>query len=163
MITVEKVLFLQKVSIFAGLDSQTLRQAAEITEEVVYPAGTPVFADGDPGDAVYMIHDGSVRIHKGDVVFRELEAPAYFGEMSLLNDEPRSASVTAVSDCLMLRIDQEAFRELLILYPQAALDIIRILSQYLLQAEAEARELKQKAEAAAAPEETDQQDVSSEG
>ena len=137
MITVERALFLQQVSIFAGLDSQALRRAAEIAEEVAFAAGATIFVAGDPGDSLYLIHVGSVRIHQGDALLRELRAPAYFGDMALLNGEPRSASATAATDCRMLRIDQEPFRELLILYPQAALDIIRILSRYLQEAQAE--------------------------
>ena len=140
MITVEKALFLRGVSIFAGLDSQALRRTAEIAEEVAFEAGATIFAAGDPGDSLYLIHDGSVRIHQGDAVLRKLKAPAYFGEMALLNEEPRSASATAAADCRMLRIDQAPFRELLILYPQAALDIIRMLSRYLQEAQAEAQE-----------------------
>ena len=76
-----------------------------------------------------------MRIHLADEEIRILESPAYFGEMSLLSEQRRSASVTAVSDCKLLRIPKEEFRKILLLYPQAALDIIRNLSVYLVELE----------------------------
>ena len=55
--------------------------------------------------------------------------------MALLSEQRRSASVTAVDDCQLLRIDKDEFRKILLLYPQGALDIIRNLSVYLVELE----------------------------
>jgi class 3 adenylate cyclase/HAMP domain-containing protein len=139
LVAVENASFLRQASLFASLDAQALRRVAEIAKEVVLPAGSAVFAAGEAGDSGYLIKDGKVRIHLGEVELRILEQPAYFGEMSLLSDQTRSASVTAVTECRLLRIDKEEFRQILLLYPQAALDIIRNLSVYLVELEAARR------------------------
>lgn len=135
MITVEKILFLRDVSLFSGLDTHALTRIAEVAQETVYPKGSPIFELGEAGDSMYLIHDGRVRIHRGEEQLRELESPAYFGEMALLTEEPRSASATASTDCLTLRIGREDFRQILLSHPEAALDIIATLSSYLRQRE----------------------------
>lgn len=135
LIAAEKARFLRHVSLFSSLDARALRRIAEIAEEVDFPAGALIFAAGDVGDSGYLVQDGEVRIHLGDEELRILEKGAYFGEMSLLSDQRRSASVTSATDSRLLRIDKEEFRKLLLRYPQAALDIAGNLSINLAELE----------------------------
>ena len=130
----EKAAFLGRVSLFSSLDSLALRRIADVAEEVSFPAGASIFAAGDPGDCGYIVEKGKVRIHRGDEELTTLPAPSYFGEMSLLSDRPRAASATAESDCQLLSVSRDEFRKILLIYPQAGLDVIRVLSGYLADA-----------------------------
>ena len=101
-------------------------------------AGQTVFEKDDPGDGLYLVVDGEVRVHRGAHTLNHLGEGDVFGEMALLDAEPRMASVTAVADTLLLRLAQEPFFELMDDRPEVARGIIRVLSQRL---RARAREL----------------------
>jgi len=136
--TIEKVLALKKVDVFAAPPDETLAAVAGILEEVPVSAGQPVFEKDDPGDGLYLVADGEVRVHREEHTPNHLGEGDVFGEMALLDAEPRMASVTAVADTLLLRLAQEPFFELMNDRPEAARGIIRVLSQRL---RARAREL----------------------
>src|SRR5436190_18361026 len=138
MLTVQKVLFLRRVDLFSSMSSRELGAVALIAEEVVYPAGTAIIQVDEFGDAMFLIVDGEVRIHKGDLLLNTLRENGYFGEMTILDGEPRSASATAVSDCLVLRIKQSDFHNILSSNFQAVLAIMRTLSQRIRKAESRA-------------------------
>jgi len=96
--TVEKVLFLKGVDLFRGIPGEELSHIAQITDEVEYSPAQEVFKEGDQGDAMYLIVDGKVKVHSGEQIFAELGMKQCFGEMAILDAEPRSASITALSD-----------------------------------------------------------------
>ena len=131
MITLEKILFLREVALFEQIPSAELARIAEVTEEVVVPAGQLIFSEGDYGDALFVIADGRVRITLGERTLAQLEKANYFGEMSLLDGEPRSASARAEIDTLLLRIEQKSFHNILSRHFGAALAVIRTLSRRL--------------------------------
>jgi len=131
MITVEKVLFLSDVPMFEHLQSAELAKIAEITAEIVTPAGTLVFKEGEYGDELFIIVEGRIRISRGDRVLATLDARDYFGEMSLLDGEPRSASARAEVDTLLLRIRQADFQRILARNFDATLAVLRTLSRRL--------------------------------
>ena len=95
--------------IFAGL--------ADEAEIVAYPAGATLFREGEKGDALYLMRKGSVsisrRIGTREVTLSYARAGHYVGEMALLSDMPRSATVRAVVDCEAIRIDGERFKVLI--------------------------------------------------
>ena len=126
--TIEKVLILKTVSIFAETPDDVLAEVATILTEVEVTSGTLIFAKGDPGNCLYMIVSGGVRIHDGDNTLRELSERAVFGEMSVLDLQPRSASVTALEDTCLLRLDQAPLYELMADRIEVARGIIRVLS-----------------------------------
>ena len=136
--TVEKVLALKKVDVFAGTPDETLAAVAGLLEELPLSAGQVVFKKGDLGDCLYLIVYGEVRVHDGEQTLNHLAEGDVFGEMALLDTEPRMASVTAIVDTLLLRLAQEPFFELMDDRPEVARGIIRVLSQRL---RARAREL----------------------
>ncbi len=129
--TVEKVLFLKGVDLFSAIPGEDLSQIAQIADEVDMDAGEPVFKEGDLGDSLYLIVGGKVKIHRGPSEIAVLGERQVFGEMALLDSEPRSASATAVSDVTMLRILQEDFADILAEKSEIAQGIIKVLSRRL--------------------------------
>jgi CRP/FNR family transcriptional regulator, cyclic AMP receptor protein len=131
VILVEKVLFLKHVSLFSRMSVGDLGRVAEIAEEVVYAAHSNIFREGDYGETLFIIVDGSVQIARRGELLALLQARDYFGEMSILDGEPRSASATASSDCLLLKISQEEFHDILSTHFDTALAVIKTLSRNL--------------------------------
>lgn len=131
MITLEKILLLRQVPLFDQIPSPELARIAEITEEVVVPAGRTVFREGDFGDSLFVIADGRVKITIGERVLAALERAQYFGEMSILDGEPRSANAVADTDTLLLCISQKDFHGILQRHFDASLAVIRTLSRRL--------------------------------
>lgn len=131
MILVEKVLFLRHVSIFSRMSIADLGRLAEIAEEVVYPAESMIFREGEYGESLFLIVDGFVQIAHANEQLALLNPQDYFGEMSILDGEPRSATATAATDCLLLKIRQEDFHQVLSMHFDASLAIIKTLSRNL--------------------------------
>ena len=131
MILVEKVLFLRHVSLFSRMAVADLGRVAEIAEEVIYPAECTIFREGEYGDSLYLIVDGFVQIAHANEQLALLEPKDYFGEMSILDGEPRSATATAAVDCLLLKIRQEDFHQILAAHFDASLAVIKTLSRNL--------------------------------
>lgn len=129
--TIEKVMILKSVSIFAEIPGETLAEVARVCEEVEVDEGNKIIGKGDQGDSLYMIVSGQVRVHDGENTLNTLTDRDFFGEMALLDSAPRAASVTAVEHTHLLRLDQEAFFELLEDQPQIARGIIHLLSSRL--------------------------------
>ena len=113
MILVQRILFLKNVPLFSTMPPDTLAWVAGAAEETSCPSGETIFEKGSEGDSMYVIADGSVRIHDGDKTLASLPQGAFFGELSILDGETRSAAATAESDCLLLVIRQDSFRRIL--------------------------------------------------
>jgi CRP-like cAMP-binding protein len=129
--TIERVIILKTINMFAAVPEDTLAAVAGVVEELEASAGTPVFRKGDLGQEMYIIVAGSVRIHDGEQVINRLGAYDVFGEMALLDSEPRSASVTTEEDTLLLRLHQDDFFDLFEDHSAIARGIIEVLSQRL--------------------------------
>jgi hypothetical protein len=126
--TVEKVLILKTVSMFSQTPDHVLADVANLLEEVDVSEQETIFTQGDPGDSLYVIVDGKVRVHDGERLLNYLGERDVFGEMALLDPEPRLASVTAVEATRLFRLDQAPFYELMAERPEVATGIIRVLS-----------------------------------
>ncbi len=131
MILVQKILFLKKVPLFSSMVPSELSQLASIAEEVVVPAGSEIIHQEDHGDSMFVIVEGEIRIHQDQSDLACLKSQDYFGEMSILDGEPRSASATAQTDSLLLRIKQEDFYFILSKHFEVALNIIQTLTRRL--------------------------------
>ena len=131
MITVQKILFLQNIPLFSGMPPEELGHLAGIAEEVVYPEGEVIIREGDHGEEMFLIVEGKIEIHRGSESLVVLKSQDYFGEMSILDNEPRSATATAQSDCLLLRIRQSDFYDILERHFNVALTIIHMLTRRL--------------------------------
>ncbi|MEN9206975.1 MAG: cyclic nucleotide-binding domain-containing protein, partial [Gloeomargarita sp. GMQP_bins_14] len=115
---------------FRGInDYDFLRDLAEQMMELRFQPGETIFERGDIGQLFYILSAGQVKIHIGEVELARLEAGAYFGEMSLFDSEPRSASVTALTPCTCLCLSQPQMQEAILNNPAIALNIIQNLCQ----------------------------------
>lgn len=132
MITsVDRVLFLKGVELFSELPSKELLNLATIAEEVKYISGLDIFKEGESGDSLYIIVRGQVEVHKRGRSIAVLGARETFGEMALLDSDPRSATVTVLEEVVALKIEREPFIELLVSKRAIALGIIRMLTHRL--------------------------------
>jgi CRP-like cAMP-binding protein len=131
LLLIEKVLVLKALAIFEETPETVLAEVAEILEEEEYKAGKNIFHAGDVAQCMYIIFKGSVRIHKGEHTLTVLKETDFFGELSLLDTDTRSASATADNQVLLLKIDQEPFYELMENRIEVAKGIIKTLCRRL--------------------------------
>jgi len=94
-------------------------------------AGETIFNEGDPAAEVYVIWSGRVGIQLGDRIVDTLEANEIFGEMALIEDEPRSATAIALSDVELVPISELQFLLLVTRKPAFALEVMRVLAHRL--------------------------------
>jgi uncharacterized membrane protein len=129
---------LSDISIFKLLDADERSVVAQQIDQRHFPAGTTIFRAGDRGGAMYVVRAGKVEVWLYDedhqrVVLDVIEEGGLFGELSLLDDHPRSATATAVTDLDVLMIDREDLRLLFAQKPEAALDVLAVLGQRIRQ------------------------------
>lgn len=103
---------LGRVSLFSDLDRQEMLQISRLFKERRFPSGETIVREGTGGSAFYLISSGSASVSIGGTLVRTLEPGDYFGEMALIDEEPRSATVTATSDMVCLGITLWDFRPL---------------------------------------------------
>lgn len=101
------------------------------TDVAEYPDGHVVFAEGEPGDAMYVLVAGSIRLSVRDIEIGHLEPGELFGEMALIDAEPRSATATACGHCKVARVDERRFTFLVQQHPFFALHVMRVLAARL--------------------------------
>jgi CRP-like cAMP-binding protein len=118
-----------------------------VLEEVEYNQGETIFEKGDLGDSMYIIVGGKVRVHDQDNTLNFLGERDVFGEMALLDPEARVASVTAMEDTRLLRLDQEPFFELMEERIDVARGIIQVLTRYLRDRVKDLAEMRSRIEA----------------
>lgn len=131
LITIEKVMALKTTEIFRETAEDLLVDIAHILKEISYLKDEVIVEKDQVGTCMFIIYSGSVRIHDGDLTLARLKSPDFFGELSLLDAEPRSASVTALEDSLLLRIDQQAFYEIMADRSEVIREIMKILCRRL--------------------------------
>jgi len=127
LLTIEKVAILKKVAIFADTPDHVLASVAQIASEETFEPGQLIMAEGDFGDFMYIVVDGEVRVHRDEQTILTLGPGASVGELAVLDPEPRSASVSAMVDTLLFRIDKESFDEVMADRPEIALSVIQAL------------------------------------
>lgn len=131
-----KVEMLRKVPLFSGLSQRQLEQIAKLADEIEVPAGRQLATAGESGHELFVIVDGEVSVRaKGGRTVR-LGYGDFFGEMSLVDGGPRSATVVATTPMKLLVVSHREFWSLLNEAPQVAGKIMRTLSQRLRDVEA---------------------------
>ena len=129
--TLEKILFLRQVDLFAEFSARELGIIAQKTSEAGYSKGDTIFRQGDPGDALYLVVGGKVRVIREDKGKKEtiaiLDEKSCFGEMAILGEETRTATVEAADTITLLKIKKKDFSQLIIQKPEMAFPIFRIL------------------------------------
>ena len=131
LLLIEKVLVLKSLNLFKDTPENILADLAPLMKEMEYEQGTEIFKEGETGDCMYIIQQGNIKIHKGNTTLAILKVKEVFGELSLLDADTRSASATADTDCILYKIDQEPFYELMDERPEVAKGFIKILCQRL--------------------------------
>ncbi len=131
LLAVEKVMALKTTRMFAETAEDILVDIAAIMKEVEVQAGEKIVQKDETGTCMFIIYQGSVRVHDGEHTLAELKNRDFFGEFSLLDTEPRSASVTALEDSLLLRLDQHAFYEIMTDRMEVIREIMKILCRRL--------------------------------
>lgn len=126
---------LRQVPMFREIDPARLKLLAFTSERVMYSDGQSFFAQGDPADAAYVLLAGRasvvIQTPAGPLVVAELAGNDLLGEMGILSDAPRSATVVAKGDVTALRIDKRVFLELLGQFPQMSVAVMRELAKRL--------------------------------
>jgi CRP/FNR family transcriptional regulator len=111
---------LRNVPLFADLDERGLQAVAVLARETTVPADVPIMLEGEPGDAFYVILEGTVRIEKGGRAIRSMTSGGFIGEIALLDGRPRTASAVAVTDARLLRLGQHEFDRLVDTFPEVS-------------------------------------------
>jgi CRP-like cAMP-binding protein/ATP/ADP translocase/HEAT repeat protein len=128
---IQKVAILKKVNFFSGLSGEFLSTIALNMKSVKTPAGTTVFHEGDEGDSFYIVIKGKVLVHKKETRIVELEGGQVFGEMAILDHEKRSASVTALEDTMLFKLESDTFYDIIADKIEIAKGVIRMLTARL--------------------------------
>jgi len=115
-----RIAVLERLGMFAAAPQAVLERLAAASTEATFPAGTAIVREGDAADALYVLLDGAAEVTahgegsiRGERTLRTMTAGSYFGEIGLLEGIPRTATVTAVTPCIVASCDQETFTELL--------------------------------------------------
>lgn len=127
--SVERLLFIRAVPIFQELRDDFLVRLASVMEELSFPADHTIVTQNEEGRSLYIVVSGLVRVHIGDRELAQLKQGACFGEMSLFDAEPRSASVTTLETCECLLLTQLQLYDAIDETPEIAINIIRLLSR----------------------------------
>ena len=133
LLLLEKVLLLKSLNIFVDTPETILAELAPLMEEEEVEENTVIFEENEPGDCMYIILSGQIQIHKGNTTLAILKEKEVFGELSLLDAETRSATATAKTDCVLFKIGQEPFYELIETRPEVARGFIKNLCNRLRQ------------------------------
>ena len=131
MLTVERVLILRSVQMFELTPDHILAELAAILKEVDLEPNAEVIKQGDLGDCMFVIVHGAVKVHRDSEVLATLGPRDIVGEMSVLDPEPRSASVTTTAPTRLLRIDRADFYDLMADRIEIAQGVMSVLCQRL--------------------------------
>ncbi|MFV2006624.1 MAG: GGDEF domain-containing protein [Longimicrobiales bacterium] len=140
---------LRRVPLFKDLDEENLQRLALACRTVSFPPETKIVKMGEPGHSLFLIAKGSVRVlypaRSADFELARLEGGEFFGEMALLNEMPRSATVESVDDVELLVLEKDDFRRIITESPPVALQFLEILSLRIRNADEQISGLSEKA------------------
>jgi len=120
---------LQRVPLFSGFNESELRRIADLSRIRVAPTGTVITQIGDAGDSFFIIIDGMAAVRTPVGAGSQLQPGDCFGEMSLVDGEPRSATIVATTEVRLLVVDRAHFWRLLDETPELMRRILTILSR----------------------------------
>lgn len=131
---------LRRVPLFASLADGELAAFAPHLRERRFPRGSMIIMQGDPGDSLFLLASGQVKViligeDGREVILSVLGPGSFFGEMSLLDNEPRSAHVVAMEDSVLLQLRREDFQARLRSSPDVGIALLRELSRRLRRAD----------------------------
>ena len=124
-----RIQHLERVPLFSGFTNAELRRVADLSRIVEITTGTVVTQIGEPGDSFFIIIDGAVAVRTPVGAASQMQPGDFFGEMSLLDGEPRSATIVATTDLRLLIVDRSHFWRLLDEAPDLVRRMLTILSR----------------------------------
>ncbi|MCW5830122.1 MAG: Crp/Fnr family transcriptional regulator [Deltaproteobacteria bacterium] len=135
-----KAELLKRVSIFADLSDSEIETLARLEAVREFPKDTPIIHRMDPGDSMFIIASGKVKVSLygedgREIILSTLGPGDFFGEMSLLDQEPRSADVTTKEDAVLLQLKRDDFVSHVQKFPSVALNILAEMSRRLRRAD----------------------------
>ena len=145
----EEVALLKSIPLFAKIEPSKLKLLAFTSERLTFDPDQVLCKQGDPGDAAYGVIDGEVSISidapaspTGSIVLAKLGPGAIVGEIAILCDVPRTATVTSTGKTVTLRISKELFFRLITEFPQIAVEVMRELAHRLEKTNLQLREAR---------------------
>lgn len=131
----QEVDLLRRIPMFAKIDPAKLRLLAFASERVTYPAGEILFRQGDPADAAYLLIDGAVTVTvdlpSGPLLVARVGKDQIVGEIGIICDVARTATVTAESETVTLKITRDLFFQMINDFPVMGVEIMRVLAHRL--------------------------------
>jgi uncharacterized membrane protein len=136
MVDLDATPLLRSIPLFEGLTDEDLDELARALQPRRFAAGTMIFEQGDSGTSMYIVESGDCNIHlPGDasrrISLKDISRGEYFGELALFDEMPRSASVLATTDSVLLELQRSTLEGFLGRRPQVALAILRTMSARL--------------------------------
>ena len=127
---------LSEVSLFAGMPANDLEALTKLASVKTYPKNTVIISEGDFSDSLYGVLTGKMKVYLSDdegkeIIINMLSKGEYFGELALIDEAPRSASVMTIEESKLVIISKKAFEDCMEANPQIALSVIRGLSAQL--------------------------------
>jgi len=139
------IIALKRIPLFASVHGESLKRVAETIREMKVPAGELVFAEKDLGDEMYIVHSGKVLIFNEagghENVLDSIRPGGYFGEMAIIDEQPRSASARCTEDSVLLVLHKEDFRTAVHDYPEIAFEVLKEFIRRLRDADQRMRAL----------------------
>jgi CRP-like cAMP-binding protein len=131
----EEVELLRNIPLFAKIEPSKLKLLAFTSERITFAPGQVLFSQGDMGDAAYIIAAGEAEVivdsPNGPITVANLKKNDFVGEIAILCDVPRTATVKATTELVTLRISKELFFRLVTEFPQMAVEFMRELAHRL--------------------------------
>jgi HEAT repeat protein len=145
--TMERLLALQSVPLFTHLSLEQLEIINRLLNQVEFLHGEVIVREGEPGDELYVLTEGEVAFFKAwdtptPHELSRMTPIGYFGEIAVLDDEPRSVTVVAQEDCRLLTLGGARFRQLIMQAPEIAFEVFPVLIARIRRAEARLDELE---------------------
>jgi len=131
LLTIEKVMILRDIGIFANVPDRYLADIASLVEEEEVPAGQLILREGDLGGTMYVIASGRVRVLSGGRAITEIGEHDVFGELAVLDPEPRSASIEALVDTHLLKLSHAQVDDLMASNMEIVRGFVRMLCSRL--------------------------------
>jgi len=138
--TMESLLALRRVSLFAHLSLEQLEAIHQAMREAEYIVGEIVVREGDPGDELFVLLEGEVQAFRAygtdrQTLLSTMKPVSYFGEIAVLDSAPRSATNVVSKDARLLALGGEHFRELILRFPELSFEVFRVLCGRIRDAE----------------------------
>ena len=139
--------FLQRVDILADLTRGELSRVHPIVRRIEVDAGTVIMREGEPGDEMYLFAEGEVTVSKNltmkigkragcgpaqkSMVTLKAEHVSFFGDMAIIENDTRSATITAASDCVLYAVTRDDFEDLCMEHPEVGVKVLRRVAKVL--------------------------------